>query len=323
MSAPCPWNQIVSLNSNFLSLGIDLNKSFRNIVKDGRSTWFWLDWRLESGPLCVRFPSLFALEMNKTCVVADRLFMADGFICGNWNWSRSPTRESDVLELRQLLQICLQVHLENGVDRVVWVGGDSEDFSARSIKKLISARSNNDPGFVFEWSKYLLKKVGIVAWRAALGRLPTFDALEKRGISVSTRLCPICNELEESVDHLFVSCSMAQEMWSEVAQWCKVPPPLLFFFRDVLDLHKFTPMSSEKAKVVYAVCLVATWCLWKRRNLLVHDGGRIDIAGLVEEIKIMCFLWVKNKGRRNNLTWDKWRCFSFYRCRLLLARVLE
>ncbi|XP_076957252.1 uncharacterized protein LOC143632679 [Bidens hawaiensis] len=105
-----------------------------------------------------------------------------------------------------------------------------------------------------------------------MGRLLTFDALGKRNIPVASNECSFCGEVEETVEHVLVSCGLAQSMWSVLAQWCKMPSIFLFSFHDVLELHKFSMFEKEKAILLHAVCLIAVWCLWKRRNALVHRG---------------------------------------------------
>ncbi|XP_076887980.1 uncharacterized protein LOC143538276 [Bidens hawaiensis] len=119
-----------------------------------------------------------------------------------------------------------------------------------------------------------------------------------------------CEEVEETVDHILVSCGLAQSLWCLIAQWCKVPPPFLFSFQDVLDLHNFVPVPREKAKIFQAICLCTSWCLWKSRNALVHNGVRKSLNGLVEEVKVVSYLWVKNRGKKANISWEKWRRFE-------------
>ncbi|XP_076923536.1 uncharacterized protein LOC143585686 [Bidens hawaiensis] len=208
-------------------------------------------------------------------MVADRLFMLDEWICGNWDWSREPVGIAEVEELRGLLQLCQGVSLRPGEDKVVWTGDEFGGFSVRNIKEKIYQNAYSEPEFVFEWKRLVLRKVSFVAWRVALGRLPTRDALIKRNIPVSSIFCP--------------------------TDLC---------FRDLLELHKFLKLSKDKANVFQAICLIAVWCLWKKRNALVHDGVPIYLSGLMEEIKVLGFLWVKNRGKMKSITWENWCRFK-------------
>ncbi|XP_076957792.1 uncharacterized protein LOC143633360 [Bidens hawaiensis] len=113
-----------------------------------------------------------------------------------------------------------------------WVCGqwDLNIFTVKGIKEQMSVNTYDAPDFVLDWSRLVPKKVSFVAWSAALARLPTFDALEKRNIPVVSNLCPFCGEIEESVEHIFISCGVAQSVWCVLAQWCKVPNLSLFCF---------------------------------------------------------------------------------------------
>ncbi|XP_076949470.1 uncharacterized protein LOC143622116 [Bidens hawaiensis] len=182
----------------------------------------------------------------------------DEWISGNWDWCREPIGIAEVEEFRGLLQLCQGVKLRHGDDKVVWLGDEVGGFSVPNFKEKISRNAYSEPGFVFEWNRLVPRKVSFVAWWAALGRLSTRDTLIKRNIPVSSIVCPICSDLEESVEHIFISCGFAQSLWSVISLWCKVPTFLLFSFRDLLELHKFSEFSKDKAKVFQAVCLIAT-----------------------------------------------------------------
>ncbi|XP_076902328.1 uncharacterized protein LOC143557043 [Bidens hawaiensis] len=261
-------------------------------------------------PLYIRFPKLFSIEKSKDCVVADRLFMMDGWVCGQWDWTRNPTGSEEVGELRNLLQLCLEVQITTEDDRVDWKGDDLNVFTVKGIKEHMSVNTYEAPEFVLGWSRLVPKKVTFVAWRAALTRLPTFDALEKRNIPVVSNICPFCGEIEESVEHIFILCGVAQSVWCVLAQWCKVPNLFLFCFLDILNAYKFLRLSKAKAEVFQGVCLIATWCLWKKRNDIVHNGTPVSISSLVEEVKVLGYLWIKNRGKKKGLIWKVWSRFN-------------
>ncbi|XP_076952101.1 uncharacterized protein LOC143625697 [Bidens hawaiensis] len=117
------------------------------------------------------------------------------------------------------------------------------------------------PGYVFDWNGLFPKKVVFVAWRVVPGRLPTSDTLKKRYIPVSSTLCPICGEVEETVEHVLVSCGIVQTLWSLISLWCKTPDFIIFCVRDLVELHKFFSFRKEKANLFNAICLVVVWCL--------------------------------------------------------------
>ncbi|XP_076921709.1 uncharacterized protein LOC143583229 [Bidens hawaiensis] len=218
LSCAGPWRQIGKISPDLNSDGFVLNKLFRTNVKNGETNWFWLDMWVNDYPLCNRFPNLFSIEKSKWCVVADRLYMIDGVICRRWDWQRDPTSLPYFEEFRGLLSICKHVIIRPGKDKSIWCGDHSGEFSVRSLKGLLLEMSLSRPDNVFEWNNWLPKKVGFVAWRVVLNRLPTMEALAKRNILVSSLDCSICGKRMETVDHVFISCDFSQAVWCLISQ---------------------------------------------------------------------------------------------------------
>ncbi|XP_076917919.1 protein FAR1-RELATED SEQUENCE 5-like [Bidens hawaiensis] len=212
--------------------------------------------------------------------------MLEGWICGSWDWYRDPSGPVEVAELRSLLQLCQRLVLVPGDDKVVWGLESSGVFSVRSLRSHLVKNSYSQPEYVFDWNNLIPKKVGFVAWRAVLGRLPTFDALAKRNIPVRSTLCPICGEAEETVEHVFVSCGMAQTMWTLVAQWCKMPDPS----SDLVIPQVNASCKPEKGMVFESVDHAYDfYCEYaKKAGFCVRKGGSYMNEGLLKSKYFTC-----------------------------------
>ncbi|GKC61053.1 hypothetical protein Tco_1088651, partial [Tanacetum coccineum] len=53
--------------------GFDFSSPCKKRIGDGSCTSFWYDIWLADAPLCVQFPRLFALELDKEIVVANKM----------------------------------------------------------------------------------------------------------------------------------------------------------------------------------------------------------------------------------------------------------
>ncbi|KAK9065261.1 hypothetical protein SSX86_016644 [Deinandra increscens subsp. villosa] len=102
-----------------------------------------------------------------------------------------------------------------------WSWTESADglFSSSSLRALLIKPIGPGNPSPLCWTKLVPRKINLLMWRALLGRLPTFDGLLKRNIPVSSPVCPICLEANESADHLFTGYRIALDIWSKVSSW--------------------------------------------------------------------------------------------------------
>ncbi|XP_076925644.1 uncharacterized protein LOC143588558 [Bidens hawaiensis] len=236
--------------------------------------------------------------------------MVDGVICSTWSWVSAPRLGPEIEELRKLLLLCQDVVLVAESDSVSWVLDNTGDYSTSTLKEKIREVCYVNPTYTFVWNNWVPGKVGILAWRAELDRIPVRTLLAKRGIMVGHVNCPACGESDETIEHVFISCSLAQAVWQAITLWCKVPQIFAFNIRDVLDLYKYTKFPKRKAKFFHAVCLASLWCLWKARNEMVFNGHAVTVERMVGDIKALSFLWVKSRSGSVSLSWKGWCGFS-------------
>ncbi|MFS7922580.1 putative reverse transcriptase zinc-binding domain-containing protein [Helianthus anomalus] len=194
------------------------------------------------------FGWIYGLGQNRYAPVADRVQTGDNGNNWNWVWSRQVLEIEEVQELQQLSSLIEGFSATVGRDRWKWHLDSSEHFTVASIKKSIQDHIGPNQEYVVEWNNWLPKKIGIVAWRAVKERLPTRDALAKRGIAVQSTECILCREHPETSEHLLVSCEYAQVVWQILFQWCKSQPIFAFSIKDILDSHHQFGGSKKKKK---------------------------------------------------------------------------
>jgi hypothetical protein len=67
------------------------------------------------------------------------------------------------------------------------------------------------------WKVKVLPRGAFFVWTTTLGKIWTLDNLRKRNIIVM-EWCYRCKTCGESIDHLFLHCIVATELWSMLLQ---------------------------------------------------------------------------------------------------------
>nr|GEY01593.1 reverse transcriptase domain, reverse transcriptase zinc-binding domain protein [Tanacetum cinerariifolium] len=98
--------------------------------------------------------------------------------------------------------------------------GKNGDFSVKALKHMVNLKILGEEADTVEtkWCKYIPSKVSVFMWRLKHGRLPIRALLDRYEMELDITLCPICNEVVESLDH-FVSCSKVKSVWNKVFDW--------------------------------------------------------------------------------------------------------
>ncbi|XP_022014735.1 uncharacterized protein LOC110914238 [Helianthus annuus] len=252
------------------------------------------------------FPDLFRLEMDKRCKVSDRIVEDDSGRTFRWRWKRVPDAVSEITEFQDLFELSQGAVFSGGRDRWRWIADSKGNFSVASVRKLLIFGLDVSSRFVFQWCNLVPLKCNILAWRAEMGKLPSCLALRYRNVSVGSVACSLYDGCDESVDHIFTSCPVAERVWSWITAWCKVPVFLIFLVKDLLEWHLFSGLS-EGAKVAFqGIIIVACWCLWLARNDARFNGISVKVDNICSQIKALVYLWFHNRSKFKGVSWVEW-----------------
>ncbi|KAJ0482819.1 putative RNA-directed DNA polymerase [Helianthus annuus] len=310
MSMPGPWKQIVGIAKDLWDLGIDLASCFRAAVGSGLGILFWLDCWIADVPLRILFPELFQLETNKKALVADRVKVQAGVRYAAFSWSRCPQQQQEIKEMLDLSNMLEKIIITENVDAWRWVKDTSGSFSVHGLRKLLRPSPDGALVRTHFWNKWCPLKVNFLSWRLYLNRLPTKEALWRRNVQMESTDCVLCDESMESGDHIFAACRYVQEIWEDIFKWCRINTPFFFCAKDVLEIYRYCHGSRRWKNVVYSVIQTAIWCIWRMRNDAVFNNKRVAVANVVNEIKVLSFLWIKNRAKAASLTWENWCMFD-------------
>ncbi|XP_021996002.1 uncharacterized protein LOC110893192 [Helianthus annuus] len=223
-----------------------------------------------------------------------------------WQWKRDPMQGTEPEELSQLLSLLDSVSLSDRSDRWIWIGEGKEDFSVAAVKRTIMKGRGSSSGSKFKWCKWVPAKCNIFAWRAVINRIPTVEALRRRNISIQNSSCGLCKDGEDEVNHLFSGCYVANVVWSYVSNWCRVPHIYAFSIQDLVEYYVRCGLKEPEKTIFQGVMIIACWSLWKARNEARFRNVSVRIEKVISEVKVLGFLWVKNRTKFRSLSWENW-----------------
>ncbi|KAD6452957.1 hypothetical protein E3N88_07662 [Mikania micrantha] len=239
--------------------------------------------------------------------VMDRLEWRDGRWSPIWDWLSHPASCEELDELDSCINTINSVQFCGGRDRWIWGANSNGNFDVKSIRRLCIDNRNHDVHYVLKWSNWVPIKVNILAWKVQLGRVPTMDVLEKKGIRTHCPWCVNCGEFQESALHLFSSCFVATMLWQGVSSWCKVSPIYAFSITDLLDFHRMGSWNHRKKEAIHAIILTTIWSIWKMRNDAVFNRRKSSHQKIFKEIQALSFFWVKHRAKWETLSWEDWQ----------------
>ena len=153
-------------------------------------------------------------------------------------------------------------------DRIYWSQEAHGNYSVRSAYRLLQRQkgywedSDNNSVWRKIWRIKAFAKILNLVWRSISFCLPTMTMLRQRGVKVES-VCPVCKMEAETIDHVFLRCTVAIQCWLLVLPGMQYTGQNLHqWWEQVLNMA-----DTRKRAQVAAVC----WSLWKARNDVVWN----------------------------------------------------
>lgn len=223
-----------------------------------------------------------------------RLIVADGLT--NRQWVRSITGGVAVpatAEYLQLWHAVSTITLSDSPDRLVWRWESDGRYSVQSAYQALHCGAQPIPGCVRVWEVWAPLRVKLFLWLALRRRQWTADRRRRHGLDTHDS-CWLCDQEDETIDHIVVECSFAHQLWFEAASELganlqQQPAGLITDWWDTWR-NLWPPKFAKGADTLFA--LVA-WELWKERNARCFRGAKTQIQSVKAFIKVQASLWVQ------------------------------
>nr|GFB60345.1 RNA-directed DNA polymerase, eukaryota, reverse transcriptase zinc-binding domain protein [Tanacetum cinerariifolium] len=188
------WRTITSEVNGLKAQGVDILSHCLKRVGNGLSTKFWFDPWIVNVKLCNEFPRLFALELNKSISVAEKLQQSV-----DTSFRRPVRGGSESAQLESLSELIEGVILSNSHDRWFWDMNGSGSYRVKDVRNMLDDFFLPKDEVATRWLPHLPIKLNVFAWRLYLDRLPTKSNLIRRGIQVGSPICPNYISYDEDV----------------------------------------------------------------------------------------------------------------------------
>jgi hypothetical protein len=132
----------------------------------------------------------------------------------------------------------------------------------------------------------------VFIWLATLNRCWTADNLARRGLDHPEH-CPLCDQQQETAQHLLVGCVFAREVWfrvlSKVGMQSHAPSTNDEVFQEWWkSAERLTPNYK---KGFNSLIMQVTWRLWKHRNACVFEEASPSTSRILQAIEENAKLW--------------------------------
>ncbi|XP_075074519.1 uncharacterized protein LOC142162107 [Nicotiana tabacum] len=191
------------------------------------------------------------------------------------------------------------IHLYYGKKQEVW------DIKPRNaswiVQKIIKAKRYIEVvgvsmKEVAEWNYFSIKK----CYNGMRGQLLTRSRLHAWGVAEEVN-CPLCNEVEETIDHLLFKCRIAGGIWNKLLQWHGITRTSMEGQREIQWAEGKATGNNAHAQVYRLTLACAMYHIWNERNIRVFQEQQktveVIVSQIVQEITIRGSKNIKTEKR--------------------------
>jgi len=116
----------------------------------------------------------------------------------------------------------------------------------------------------------------VFGWRALLDRLLSRANLERTSVGVGCNLCLLCNKEVETIQHLFITCKVAQHLWIKCDNWLGITSVTSNDVKCHFCGFSINKVSTKVNKVSKGMWLTLVKEIWTHRNRVISNNGKVD-----------------------------------------------
>ena len=234
----------------------------RRRLVNGESTSFWVDnWSPFGNLYNYLGASTSRFGILRTATVAS-LYDHD-----HDHWLLPPARSENQLALHVYLTT---VNLSDDQDQYEWdvAGKTSSRYSTGEVYTYLKGHVPLVPWTQLVWFSYGIPRHSFLTWLVMLNRCPTRDRLLQWGLDVDPK-CLLCNNSNESQNHLFFDCSYSGFIWRMISDRCQLQ--LTTSWEDLIQQLLASPRNKDLRRLTLLAFQGSLYWLWPERNTRLHQ----------------------------------------------------
>jgi len=175
----------------------------------------------------------------------------------------------------------------------IWQFSATGQYSTKSAYKALFIGSTHFSPWERIWKSWAPSKCKIFMWIVAHKKCWTADRLTRKGLPHPVA-CPLCDQSDETLDHLLVSCVFSRQVWFIILQGFglqdlapQVGEPS--FEEGWENIN--TRVSGQVKKGLNSIVILGAWTLWNHRNRYVFDGAVPSLSTIASHINEELMHW--------------------------------
>ncbi|XP_039117658.1 uncharacterized protein LOC120253386 [Dioscorea cayenensis subsp. rotundata] len=246
-------------------------------VNSGADTYFWKDRWLNG-----RAPMYVWHEQYRECGQQDASFKDLAHLLEGHPFCE----DADLVQIRDRWR-----NSGNDVKDIKrWALNGTGAFSVKSLYNFLIDGGVRCEIAKFFWKSKCPKKINIFNWLVWRNKILTMDNLELRRCNkLPTATCVMCHADTESVDHLFLQCPVARDVWGYFCRLLGVPEPPISMTGVWREWRGSVRPNSRVAVDLVVKALV--WNIWIARNDRIFNDKILPATCILLCINRMLLSW--------------------------------
>ncbi|GKB00905.1 RNA-directed DNA polymerase, eukaryota [Tanacetum coccineum] len=300
-NSPSLWSTILREINSLKDIGFDFMSHCKKRIGNGRATKFWTDKWVLDVTFRERFPRVYALDMDKECLVASKF--GGGQISDSFR--RNVRDGAERQQMEALISVLANVSLTPNEDRWVCDLTGDGSFHVKEVRTFLDNLVLPSSSESTRWVKWVPIKTNIFIWRARRDCIPTRYNLSRKGVLLDSLVCPLCDNGVETTQHVLFQCPIVRNVFYRICRWWEIAGEDIDSFSEWQNWFLSIRMQSGSKNLLDGVFATFWWYMWGFRNRSIFDSSTPRRSVIFDDIVALSFNWVSSRCNKF-FSWESW-----------------